>query len=116
MFPERGPGVALLLLRVSVAATFFLGAASIVSHAHWILPFAALISALLILGLLTPMLSALICLFEIADFLISGAAISPPVILFVLNVIALALLGPGAYSLDAWLFGRRVLVAPPENR
>ena len=29
---------------------------------------------------------------------------------------ALALLGPGAYSIDARVFGRRVIVLPPDDR
>jgi hypothetical protein len=29
--------------------------------------------------------------------------------------IALALLGPGAYSIDARIFGRRVIILPPDD-
>jgi uncharacterized membrane protein YphA (DoxX/SURF4 family) len=34
-------------------------------------------------------------------------------IVFCLDAVALALLGPGAYSLDSYRFGRRLLVPPP---
>ena len=39
-----------------------------------------------------------------------GAAVT--VLVFALNALALALLGPGAYSLDARRFGRRLVVLP----
>jgi hypothetical protein len=32
----------------------------------------------------------------------------------ILNALALALIGPGAYSIDARRFGRRIVVLPPE--
>jgi hypothetical protein len=37
------------------------------------------------------------------------------VVFLVLNSIALALLGPGAYSLDARLFGLKVMVMSPRK-
>ena len=32
------------------------------------------------------------------------------------DALALALLGPGAFSVDSYFFGRRVVVLPPESR
>jgi hypothetical protein len=32
----------------------------------------------------------------------------------ILDALALALLGPGAYSVDAYRFGRRIVVPPPK--
>jgi hypothetical protein len=37
-------------------------------------------------------------------------------VIAIANAIALALLGPGAYSLDSKLFGRRVMIVRPRNR
>jgi uncharacterized membrane protein YphA (DoxX/SURF4 family) len=34
-------------------------------------------------------------------------------LLFAIDALALALLGPGAYSLDSRRFGRRLVVLPP---
>jgi uncharacterized membrane protein YphA (DoxX/SURF4 family) len=38
---------------------------------------------------------------------------TPALILIALMAVAVALLGPGAFSLDARLFGRREIVIPP---
>jgi hypothetical protein len=118
MFPEGGPGVALLLLRVSVAVTFFLGAADgrIASDARWVMPCAAVAAILLAFGFLTPVLGVVIVFFQVADFFVTGTLNLLPAILTIVNVLALALLGPGAYSLDARIFGRRVLLASTDDR
>lgn len=118
MFPEGGPGVALLLLRVSAAAGFFLTVANgkLVAAAHWFLPCAAGLAAALCVGILTPVLSVLIAALELVKLFVSDGSVWLAPLLPIVNVAALALLGPGAYSVDAWLFGRRVLISPPENR
>jgi hypothetical protein len=33
----------------------------------------------------------------------------------IVDAIALALLGPGAHSIDAWLFGRREIIIPRDS-
>jgi hypothetical protein len=117
MFPQGGPGLALVLLRLSVAAMFALNAAhrSAVSSFHLLLAGVALTSLSLILGFLTPYLSALACGLAVASVLV-GAQCGPlGCALAILDAAALALLGPGAYSVDARLFGRRVTVVPPRR-
>jgi hypothetical protein len=118
MFPEGGPGVALLFLRLSAAAGFFLTFASgkVVNAAHWVFPCMAGLGIALCLGILTPVVSLLIAALEVVEICISDGSVWLVMLLPIVNVAALALLGPGAYSIDAWLFGRRVLIAPPENR
>lgn len=113
MFPYGGPGVALLILRVSVAGTLY---TNIANHFEWfhihLLFAAALVMCLsLCLGLLTPFFSLIACAVAVAN-IVSGphpdclASVVP-----LLDALALALMGPGAYSLDAQRFGRREIIS-----
>jgi hypothetical protein len=120
MFPQGGPGIALVLLRLSVAAAFLLNAQGRLSAFSTYLLIAAIwpFVTLLILGFLTPISAVVACVSGIAELVISPQSDHSTLVLIVasiLNAAALALLGPGAYSLDAWLFGRRVMVIPPRN-
>ena len=112
MFPEGGPGVALLLLRISVAAMLLIGNSSVraVFASHWGVACPALAAISLCFGFLTPVFSVLVCVFDVAGIFIAGRFDSLAAFLPILNPLALSLLGPGAYSLDARIFGRRVLL------
>jgi hypothetical protein len=106
MFPRRGPGIALLLLRISVAATLLLSLAGRpdLSLFHLLFASAWLVSIALAIGIFTPVVSSIVCVCAIADLLI-GLRFDWLEVSLVLNSIA-----PGAYSLDARLFGLKVLV------
>jgi uncharacterized membrane protein YphA (DoxX/SURF4 family) len=67
------------------------------------------VAAILVAGVLTPVFAVLAAALTIANF-ITGTANVPIAILVSLDAIALMLLGPGAYSVDARRFGRRVLM------
>ena len=115
MFPQGGPGLALFLLRTSVAATFLIEALrhSSGGPSYVLLAAVLLISASLTIGFLTPLLSFVVCMSAMVALLIGLLADSLALVSLILNSAALALLGPGAYSMDARLFGRRVVVVLP---
>jgi uncharacterized membrane protein YphA (DoxX/SURF4 family) len=76
--------------------------------------------ASLVIGLLTPLASLLVglCTLGIALSWFPASAmalISPRLMAFgvIITAVAIALLGPGAFSVDGYLFGRREIVIPP---
>ena len=118
MFPPGGPGIGLLLLRISVASTFVLIVANRadLSTIHLIFVGALLIALSLVIGLLTPYLSFVVCMYALVNLFGAGSRLDELLVVsLMLNAAALALLGPGAYSIDARLFGRRVVVVPPRK-
>jgi hypothetical protein len=116
MFPQGGPGVALLLLRISVGSIFFINTAKLGngSSVSIVGAGALLVLLSLVVGFLTPYLSV-IAFVAAAAALAMGPAGDLVHAVPVVDAIALALLGPGAYSVDARLFGRRVTVVPPRK-
>jgi uncharacterized membrane protein YphA (DoxX/SURF4 family) len=126
-FPGGWPGVALLLLRVTIGVTSAAQGAFYLPHdGTWTLGplFACLLlgisGACLLIGFLTPYVSGLIGVGSIASAtswfptptgsLLDGKVASLEMIVM---AVAVALLGPGAFSVDARLFGRREIVIPP---
>ena len=110
MFPGGWPGAGLLILRLAAAVRLFvcIGAeVTGVSHFwHHALQFAMLSAGVLLLaGLWTPIAGALQAIIQL------GAVLSPGnAILHVLPAalgVSLVMLGPGAWSVDARLFGRK---------
>jgi hypothetical protein len=111
MFPQGWPGAGLLLLRAAVAGGTALGLDVAGLSLPPALPWC--IAALLLFGALTPLACLLCCLLAIG--VLSQAdwgATATTALLTGLSAAALALLGPGAFSLDSALFGRRRLILP----
>jgi hypothetical protein len=118
MFPTGSAGVGLLLLRISTAGvlilvTFALGPAF---SSHWAIVGLALLVALFIVGALTPILCAICCCLEIfAMFGLRGTD-ALYMLCSIVDTAALGFLGPGGYSLDARMFGRRRVVLSTNDR
>ena len=111
LFPPGWPGIGLLALRISVAAGCLLAYIQCETRAAWVLPTLIPMSACLCAGALTPLAAVLAVALELtaaANLRVNGAGL---VVITIIDAAALALLGPGAYSLDALRFGRRVIFA-----
>jgi hypothetical protein len=112
MFPGGAPGAALLVLRGCIAGAL-VHVAFPTGWKH--LAFLALLS-LLCLGLLTPVVCAFAVLAVLLDltYLRDISAVEVGIVL--LSTSSYAFLGPGAYSIDARLFGRRVIISTGSSR
>jgi uncharacterized membrane protein YphA (DoxX/SURF4 family) len=116
MFPPGLPGLALLLLRASVAIALLLDDYGLrEALPNWVHAPVILVSLVISVGYLTPIVAAAALACHVFIWLAAGADPGAAVtaLVFALNALALALLGPGAYSLDARRFGRRLVVLPP---
>jgi hypothetical protein len=117
MFPTGMPGAALVLLRISVAAMLIGDGAShwSLSFSFWSAPLFLVPAFFLCLGFLTPYISTFCCLLQLAVLLITLGDNGFHMSIAILNCGILAVLGPGAYSVDARIFGRRILNLPPRD-
>ena len=119
MFPQGGPGIGLLLLRIAAAGMFAMnlthGYNFSSSALHWFtFSLIGLISLALVLGFLTTILTVIACAAAVVNLLLDQP-IDVVHVLRILTSAALFFLGPGAYSVDARLFGLRVTVVPPRK-
>jgi hypothetical protein len=108
LFPTRMAGLALVLLRLSVAmnAVVYGIIQRPSGNWDWIQFGSALTAAFVVAGCLTSI--ALVCcgvLIVAAAAVSAGAQSNYSTALAIADVIALILLGPGAYSIDERLFG-----------
>jgi hypothetical protein len=114
MFPRGFPGLALILLRVSVAASILLNAGNDPHREAWRIGLTLALAMALGAGVLTPIAALLtipVYLIETASLRFGLAEVWSPI----LQAIALSLLGPGLWSIDAYLFGHRVVVLSKNN-
>ena len=112
----------LLILRLAVAGTilflsFFLFDPITSTSRGWLIGALSIVfSAMMISGFLTPVVSAIIFIAGILFLSQSpGDVNSFFVIYLIILTFVIILLGPGAYSMDARLFGRREIILSKEN-
>jgi uncharacterized membrane protein YphA (DoxX/SURF4 family) len=108
-FPGSWPGFGLLILRITVGVVPFdaimEALARFDAHAGWIaLSILGLLAGCVVLGLVTPVVAPL---FVVGALVISRTKEWPEWLAIAGGGLSLMMLGPGAWSLDAWLFGRK---------
>lgn len=116
MFPTGLPGVALLFLRFSVIGMLFdstIQSATPGNVGPWRMLILTVTSLLLLCGAFTPIAGVLSIVLQAINWPLWDGLRSFEFSLQALVMIALLLLGPGAYSIDSKMFGRRVIL-PPE--
>jgi putative oxidoreductase len=113
-FANGWPGRGLLFQRALIAAVLTHCVVSRLADASWSAAFPELIAAsmgiFILLGLWTPVVGTLVGLTEVWIFFSRPTSPWIPLILGILGV-TLAMIGPGALSVDARLFGRKHIKA-----
>ena len=118
IFPRGTPGAGLLLLRVGVAGAIFrfdIGSFATMKSTAEIT--SLLLAAAILFGLLTPVVAILGALSLVEHGLTTIGATAHredliSTVAWIIVTLALALVGPGAYSIDSRILGRREIIIP----
>lgn len=120
-FPNRSAGLALLILRLAAAAALILNTQPCPGVETEVLLVISRIAALaIIVGWYTPLAAVAAMVDSLCTFWICRELRVDSLgtnVLMIGTLIAIGLLGAGAYSVDATLYGRRrLVVASPRGR
>lgn len=110
-FPDGWPGCGLLLLRIAGGVPLFIVGAANISRGpgnavFWVGVFSCLLGALMLAGFWTPFAATLQAILESA-LAFAGAAFEWTHLIHALIGLSLVMLGPGSWSIDARLYGRK---------
>jgi putative oxidoreductase len=116
-FPNGWPGRALLILRLIAAAPLLLDSIGFLTGGGPSSPLASELAGIasavfIVLGFCTPLAALLQAGLEIWLAIHAGGLFGDHAILASIGI-SLSMLGPGAWSIDAYLFGRRRIELPP---
>ena len=120
-FARGWPGVGLLLLRVTAGITLVVPSILVLENAPtfrtgFFQLFIATVGLLLITGLWTPVVATVIAILELWRIISRHGDPASDILLCAL-ALAIALLGPGAWSVDAHLFGwKRIEIDTQKNK
>ena len=117
MFPAGLPGAALLLFRFAVAGIVLvtvLDSEPIDSLDLWKAATMLVVTVLLWFGAFTPIASVISIAIEVIYWPTSSGLSDAEQVCHIVMSFALFFLGPGAYSIDARMFGRRLILPPSQ--
>ena len=111
-YPDGAAGAGLFVLRASVTLSLQT-TVSRFDYPDWRHLAAALLALGVMLGLRTRLFAGLMIVMAISA--LAGGAGLIVIVPLMLDACALVLVGPGAYSADARLFGRRTVILPARS-
>ena len=126
-YPDGTPGAGLLLLRAAGGAVFVIQSAAYLADKRElgllvliVIPLISVVGLLLLVGFLTrfaALVAAMMgagCVFSWQpESTVGPLGVPMTAALAVIIMIAVSCLGPGAFSIDGRLFGRREIIIPP---
>jgi uncharacterized membrane protein YphA (DoxX/SURF4 family) len=111
-FPNSLPGVGLLLIRATIGVPMLMGKCPLcgIWHAQFVgYAGGVVVATLLLAGLWTPIAAAALAALAMWAML-CAQSLSVNQMVIALVAIGVAMLGPGAWSLDSILFGRKRII------
>jgi len=119
-FPNGRPGCGLLLLRLTCGAALWISTATQLGGwpfdaIAWMRLIACLAAVLVLAGLWTPLAASCLAMLLVALAVTGDTSASTPIIVAPIAA-SLVLLGPGAWSIDARLYGRKRIDLAPRER
>lgn len=121
-FPGGWPGLGLLLLRGLVGITLitqilsYVGSTKLSVLSLVVTALVLIIASCLLAGFMTPLAAMVVGLGAIALAVSSFIETNQTVLNVIVLTTAIGLLGPGAFSIDARMFGRREILIPNTPR